>query len=46
MTKWYAALSEAGKTRRFLHKMDKFKDYEDRLNNHHIIDYMIKVPPT
>lgn len=24
-------------------KLDKFKDYEDRLNNHQIIDYMIKV---
>lgn len=24
-------------------KLDKFKDYEDRLNNHQVIDYMIKV---
>ena len=31
-----------GKTKRFMGKLEKFKNYEDRLNNHQIIDYMIK----
>jgi dynein heavy chain len=35
-------LWQEGKTKRYMAKLEKFKDYEDRLNNHQIIDEMIK----